>query len=383
MKIEQAENRIKKAHFEELQRYIAHNYQISEFYGNLYEETGEDSFNTKARAVDLCCKWWDIEYYRMQNVKDIQRVNLCKDKFCFNCQSVLAAKRRLKFSPVLDTLRERFKVCHMVVTVPNCEAEEVLPLLNRMYKKFPFLMRYFKGGAKVSGVDFLKYGYGGTVRGLELTQNREDKTFHPHFHCMVLFRKDLDMKGKFTNSYSFDEGRLVRKFSALEVLLQKVWYLLLNDIKVTAEAINELKEGYSVIVDETQQGKYNEAFKYACKGAFDETKGAFIYNEFTFRVLQQALNRRRMIQGYGELYNFQDLDGEEIDAETLEEYKRERAELQSIEKPDFCAEPLEKVIEEAGRCKYISKSNLKRLIIERKRQARAEERGRVKNGTTK
>lgn len=381
MKIDQAENRIQKAHFEELQRYIAHNYQIAEFYGNLYEETGADSFDTKARAVDLCCKWWDIEYYRMQNVKDIQRVNLCKDKFCFNCQSVLAAKRRLKFTPVLDRLRERFKVCHMVVTVPNCEAEEVLPLINRMYKKFPFLMRYFKGGAKVRGVDFLQYGYGGTVRGLELTQNREDKTYHPHFHCMVLFRKDLDLTGEFVNSFSFDNGLLVRKFSALEVLLQKVWYLLMHDTKVTAETIAELKEGYSVIVDDSR-GDYTEAFKYACKGAFDEKKGAFIYNEFTFRVLQQALNRRRMIQGYGELYDFQDLDGEEIDAETIEEYERERAELLSIEKPDFCAEPLEKVIEEAGRCTYISKSNLKRLIIERRREELKEERRRGDSGTT-
>ncbi len=184
---------------------------------------------------------------------------------------------------------------------------------------------------------------------------------------MVLFRKDLDLSGKLINSYSYDEGRLVRQFCELEVLLQKVWYLLMNDIKVTERAIDELAEGYSVIVDDSG-GNYHEAFKYACKGAFDEKKGAFIYNELTFRALQQALNSRRMIQGYGELYGFKDLDGELIEAEVIDEYARQIAELQSIEKPDFCAEPLEKVIEEAGRCRYISKSNLKRLIIERKRQ---------------
>ncbi len=362
------DNRIDKSHFEELAQYIAHNYQIAEYYGNLYEDTGKESFCTKSRAIDLCCKWWDTDYYRMQDVKDIKRVNLCRDKFCFNCQSMLAIKRQGKFAPVLDTLRQHYKVCHVVVTVPNCEGEELLPLLNRMYKKFPFLMRYLKGGAKAHGVNFMQYGYGGAVRGLEVTQNQETKQFHPHFHCMVLFRKDLDMTEKFLNSYSYDEGRLVRPFTALEILLQKVWYLLMNDIKVTEQAINELKEGYSVIVDDSG-GRYHEAFKYACKGAFDEKKGAFIYNEFTFRVLQEALNARRMIQGYGELYNFKDLDGELIEAEVIEEYARQIATLQSIEKPDYCAEPLEKVIEEAGRCRYISKNNLKRLILERKRQA--------------
>lgn len=361
------QNRIDKSHFEELARYISHNYQIAEYYGNLYEETAEERFETKSRAIDLCCKWWDTDYYRMQDVKDIKRVNLCRDKFCFNCQSMLAIKRQGKFSPVLDGLRKLYKVCHVVITVPNCEAEELLPLLDRMYKKFPLLMRYFKGAAKVRGVDFGQYGYGGAVRGLEVTQNKEDKTFHPHFHCMVLFRKDLDLSGKLINSYSYDEGLLVRQFCELEVLLQKVWYLLMNDIKVTERAIDELAEGYSVIVDDSG-GNYHEAFKYACKGAFDEKKGAFIYNELTFRALQQALNSRRMIQGYGELYGFKDLDGELIEAEVIDEYARQIAELQSIEKPDFCAEPLEKVIEEAGRCRYISKSNLKRLIIERKRQ---------------
>lgn len=364
---ELTQQRIDKTHFKELQRYIAHNYQIAEYYGNLYEETGAERYDTKARAIDLCCKWWDTDYYRMQDVKDIKRVNLCHDKFCFNCQSMLAIKRQVKFSPVLDTLRNRYKVCHVVLTVPNCEAEELQPLLNRMYKKFPLLMRYFKGAARVRGVDFAKYGYGGAVRGLEVTQNKDDKTYHPHFHCMVLFRKDLDLTEKYINSYSYDGGRLVRQFSELEVLMQKVWYLLMNDCKVTATAIKELAEGYSVIVDDSG-GRYHEAFKYACKGAFDETKGAFIYNEFTFRVLQSALNSRRMIQGYGELYGFKDLDGEIIEAEVINEYARQIAELQSIETPDFCAEPLEKVIEEAGRCRYISKSNLKRLIIERKRQ---------------
>ncbi len=362
----ETEAQVETKHFQELKEHIQHNYQIADFYYDFYEETREEKFLNKSKSVDLCCKYWDIDFYHMQNVKDIQRVNLCHDKFCFNCQSMLASKRQLRFAPKLNELRKAYMVAHMVVTVPNCEFDELLPLLDRMYQKFPHMIRFLKGQKKVRGVDFLQYGYGGAVRGLEVTQNKETKQFHPHFHCMVLFRPDLDLKGKYKNSYSYDDGRLVRKFSELEVLLQKVWYLLVNDQRVTAEAIAELKEGYSVIIDDSK-GHYHEAFKYACKGAFDESKGAFIYNGLTFRTLYEALYSRRMIQGYGALHNFNDLNGEILESELQEIYAKIVEELQAIEKPEKYVESLDDIIEQSSYCKYISRSNLKRLLIERQK----------------
>jgi len=357
---------IEQKHFKDLKQHIQHNYQIADFYQDFYEETGEERFLNRSNSVDACCKWWDVDFYVMQNVKDIKRVNLCRDKFCFNCQSMLAVKRQTKFAPQLDEERKAHMVAHMVVTVPNCEGEELLPLLNRMYKKFPYMMRYLKGQKSVRGVNFLQYGYGGALRALEITKNPDTKQYHPHFHCMVLFRRNLDLKGKYTNSYSYDGGLLVRKFSALEVLLQKVWYLLMNDQRVTAEAIAELKEGYSVIIDDSK-GDYGEAFKYACKGAFDEEKGAFIYEGQTFRTLYEALHSRRMIQGYGALHNFDDLNGEILEEELQTAYAKIVEELQAIERPDFHAETLEEIIDQSTFCKYISRSNLKRLLIERRR----------------
>ncbi len=363
----QERTKIEKKHFQDIKKHISHNYQIADFYEDYFEATGEEKYRTKNSAINLCCKWWDTEFYRMQNVKDIKRVNLCHDKFCFNCQSLLASKRQLKFAPQLDRQRTLNKVCHMVVTVPNCEGEELLPLLDKMYEKFPRMIRYLKGQKKVRGVDFLQYGYGGAVRGLEVTQNQKTKQFHPHFHCMVLLSRNIDLKGRYLNSYSYDRtegGRKVRKFSELEILLQKVWCLLMTDQRVTLEAITELKEGYSVILDDSK-GRYHEAFKYACKGAFDEKKGAFIYNGQTFKTLYEALEHRRMIQGYGALHNFYDLDGEILEEDVTAYYEQRIRELKAIEKPDFHVESLEEVIEQSERCTYFSKSNIKRLILER------------------
>lgn len=359
---------IGKEYFQKIKSRINHNYQIAEFYENMFEERGEDKFLNKSKAIDVCCKFWDVEFYELLKIKDIKRVNLCHDKFCLNCQSMIAQKRQQKYAPILDELRKDYEVYHMVVTVPNCEADELFPLLNKMYKKFPYMLEFFKGKRKVKNVDFLQYGYGGAVRGLEVTQNQTTKQFHPHFHSMVLFRKGLELEGQHVNIYSFSNGVLTHKFSELEILFQKIWYLLMNDERVTAKAINELKLGYDIHLSDSK-GHYHECFKYSCKGAFDESNGGFLYNEPTFRVLYETLNSRRMIQGYGLLYNFEDLDGGILDDYLADEYEKLISALKDFEKPIFKVEGLDEVIDSCiNQCKYISKTNLRRYLEERREE---------------
>ncbi len=360
-----SEQVIDRGYFQDLKFKTSHNYQIADFYYDEYEKTGEEKFLNKSKFIDGCCKLWDVDFFQQLKVKNIKRVNLCKDKFCFNCQSMLAVKRQLQFGPILDTYRQDYDVYHLVVTVPNCGGEELKALIKKMYKKFPFLLRYFRGKAKVKNINFLQYGYAGAVRALEVTQNQETKEFHPHFHCMVLLKKGLNLEGEICNAYSYGKENGYHKFSKLEILLQKIWWLLMNDERVTAKAIEELKQGYDVYLTDSE-GDYHEVFKYACKGAFDEDKGAFLYKEPTFWTLYDSLNNKRMIQGYGKLYNFNDLDGDILDDEATDLYERIISALIDFEKPIFKVESLDEVIDNSVFCKYISKSNLKRLVMERK-----------------
>lgn len=361
---------IEKKYFEDLKFRIRYNYQIADFYYDMYEESGKDSFLNKSKSVNVCCKYWDMYHYRTLRIKDIKRVNLCKDKFCFNCQKVLAERRKLKYTPILNELRNDFEIFHLVVTVPNCEGDELLPLLKKMYKKFPYMLEYFKGKRKVRGIDFLGYGYAGAVRALEVTQNQETKQYHPHFHCMILLRKDFKLDGKIVNSYSFSKGNGYHEFSKLEILLQKIWCLLMNDERVTAKAIEELKQGYDIHMTDSE-GCYHEVFKYACKGAFDPDNGAFIYNPLAFRTLYEALNNRRMIQGYGKLHTFEDLDDDILDAEADERYEKIISALNDFEKPYFLVESIDELIEWSSRGKYISRNNIKRLVCEHADEVKA------------
>lgn len=362
-------NEIDKEYFKELKKRVRHNYQIADFYYGRYEREGKDKFLNKSKAINVCCKFWDIDSYLKLKVKDIKRVNLCRDKFCFNCQSNMALERQARFAPQLDEYRKDYEVFHLILSVPNCIGSDLVKVIDKMYEDFPHLLKYFKGQGKVKGVDFLAYGYAGAVRGLEVTQNQTTKEFHPHFHCMVLFRKGLKLVKSIVNPYSFNHGVLENYFSPLEILLQKMWYLLLNDERVTAKSIEELKLGYDVQMIDSE-GYYHEAFKYACKGAFDESKGAFLYNEQTFWTLYEALHNRRMVQGYGLLYNFDECE-DILSAEADDRYAQIIQILRQIEKATFRIESLDEVIERSGLCRYISKANLKRVLESKRAEIEA------------
>lgn len=394
------DNELKKEHFQELKKNIRYNYQIADFYIDRFQAEGGDipdnintpnelseylskrkhsdkgffetkrtKWLTKSSNIYNCCKYFDLDIYLKLKIKDVKRINLCRDKFCLNCQKMMASERQARFAPQLDELRKDYEVFHLVLSVPNCSGKKLLSTIDKMYKAFPHMLKYFKGQGKIKGVDFLSYGYAGAVRGLEITQNDTTKEFHPHFHCMILFRKGLELVKTIINPYSFDHGILKNKFSPLEVLLQKLWYLLLNGERVTAKAFDELKLGYDVQMTNSE-GHYHEVFKYAFKGAFDEDKGVFLYNEQTFWLLYEAFHNRRMIQGYGLLYNFDECE-DIIQAELDFQYDYIISVLREIEKPIFRIENLDEVLERLPFWRYISKGNLKRVLEGRRAEIEA------------
>lgn len=332
----------------------------------LYRTT---TYENKAESILNCAQFWTSDYYRLQQVKDIKKVNLCRDKFCYNCQSMLAVKRQAKYAPILDEFSKDYQLCHVVLTVPNCSAALLKLTVKRMYVKFKYLTRYLSGDARIADVNLMQYGYAGGVRSLEITQNGEDQTFHPHFHCILLLRKGLKFPRRYVNCYSFDKGKLVRKFSELEVILQKLWFLIWNGKRVTRQSLNELAEGYSVICDDVAKGEYHEVFKYTCKGAF---KDGSIYNYETFKTLYHALRNRRIIQGYGLCHNFRDEAMEVLEDDVEQSYQEIIEELMQLEEPVEVHEHLDEVIAERN-SRYISKSNLKRLLMLRMREEREHE----------
>lgn len=333
-----------------------------------------------AYEVGMCSRWFDVDYYPFQGVKDINRTFTCDNKFCDGCQSALSQQRYEKFAPVLDALSETHTVAHVVLTVPNCYPSELKATLDNMYEQRKYLIRYLNGSKRIRGINFEKYGFHGGVVALEVTRNADDGKFHPHFHCVMVFDKNpalLYGGRKHVNSYSFkrtehitthkrvEYGKPIRYFNDFEVLLQKVWRLRIDHVEVNRHTIADLKEGYSCIVE--HRDNFHEVFKYATKGVlkYNEDVDVMLGNRSDFLTLDYALYSRRLIQSYGCLRGIPIPDTVDQSAANDALYENYVKQLRFLEDPIKQRELLADLLADQkanNNIKYISRKNIKAIV---------------------
>ena len=111
-------------------------------------------FDRKIDAIENCNQLWEVDHYQQQKVKDFKRTNLCKDKFCNNCKNVKQASRLTKFMPIIEELAKDKYLYHMVLTIPNCNGEDLSNKIKSIFKNFYSLNRYLNINLKIKGLDF-------------------------------------------------------------------------------------------------------------------------------------------------------------------------------------------------------------------------------------
>ena len=353
--------------FKDLQSKVQYNVYQSEYYELMADDYNDETYRRKAERTLSCSKVWDLNYYVRHGLKQIKSITRCQDAFCYVCQSLKAQRRFQLFSPILKELEQEYDIFHIVFTVPNVSGQRLNWTLDKMYSRFGRLIAYLKGEKKVKGLDFFQYGYCGAVRSVEITtgKRKNGNDFHPHFHTMFVFSKNPpNMEKVIENSFSNGKYDYVTKkhkvtyFSKFEWLLQRIWCLLMLDIKVTKENIVDIygatdglyKDGFDVKADNAE-GKYHEIFKYAIKGTYKKEK-IFTYEDFCY--LENALKNRRVYETYGILrdYNFNDTGDisnlKDMSDIIFDELLRE---LQRREKPILIQSCIEKILEDLERNK--------------------------------
>lgn len=293
---------ISKNHLIDVINHKEYNKTIVSYYERLSKEFGL-SLGNQIENISSCNSWWLIDHYVNQKVKDFKKTNLCKDKFCNNCKKVKQASRLTKFVPIINSASEYKYIYHLVLTVPNCKGSDLKDTISKMFKSFKRLNRYLNGDLKLKGIDLEQYLYVGAIRSLEVTFKGD--SYHPHLHCIIALDKPLKEDKHIANTYSKSKKNGFRKFTELEILIQKIWYLLNNSERVNKKAIDNLDLGYSCIIDPIDESSLYEVFKYMTKST-DEKANILTYDNF--KVLYFALYRVRQIQGYGCFYNIKDDD---------------------------------------------------------------------------
>ena len=335
---------------------------IADYFRRLGIETDTTTIKNTADNVGACCKSWFSDSYKMQAIKDVRSWNICKNKFCPNCQKLMQASRLNRFGPELDRLAQEYDLYHITFNPPSCSAERLPETIDRIFESHKHLLRYFKGNTRIKGIDFEQYGYQGCLRALEVTYDFRKRSqgheYNPHIHCIFALRKGIELKATIENKFSYRRGGFDRFFTEFEVMLQRIFKLLYNDQKVTLKAIKELELGYNSVALKVNKNYY-EVFKYAFKG-FGEDKKIMTYEQF--KTLFFAFYKRRCIQGYGVLYNLAADD--EIDESVNEFYNEFIEKLKMVETPESTSNTIDEVHNAIARkfTLFISRKNIHKVM---------------------
>lgn len=308
--------------------------QYYERYSREVSGKKREVLENKIRYMKGCNDFWFCDVYKKQKVKDFIKTNLCRDKFCSNCKKVTQAARMAKYCPELEKYSDAS--FHLVLTSPNVKGERLKDHIKHMAKCFRKLHLYLSGKKLIRGLSFDSWGLVGAIRSLEITFKGD--SYHPHYHVILILKGLRHLNKTITNDYSYNYCRMKNKFSDQEILLQKIWYLLINNIKVTMQNIHNLKQGYSCKMDKLKEGDYNEIFKYITK---DFARDGSLMTYDNFKTLYESLYRVKQIQGYGVLFSVSD----SLDLESMvEAYERLVADLNEKENPEHVGETVQDLL---------------------------------------
>ena len=341
---------------DKLDRNTLFNDVYAEYYNQLADELGEEQYKLNSQRMLNCHKRWWGDFYNLQEVFDVKQILLCHDRFCVNCQHLKQAAQMQRFTRILEDAAKDYDLYLMTLSVPNCPITGIKDSLDRFATAFSSIIRYFTGNSTVAGIDFTSYGFHACYRNIEIVIN--PTSFHPHYHCVLALKKDLDEQKLYTNDFSYSYGVFKRKFSDLEILIQKVLALKYNGIRLDRIVVDYVlngiavddkklevwckkykvsksmlkafrREGYSCVIDKIEGNHWHEAFKYVTKLTKD---GSALMAYYQFKVLVPLLKNMHFGQGYGAWYKLPK-DEWEIDPDVLAAYEYVVSRLKEVEDP--------------------------------------------------
>ena len=227
--------------------------------------------NKKYYRVIDCSTFLEFGVTKTSSLKLLQ-ANFCKVRLCPMC----AWRRSLKIfgqvSKVMDHVEENYnyRYIFLTLTVKNCYSKDLKDTLGLMTSAFN----------KMNQRKAFKKAIKGYFRSLEITYNKEDDTYHPHFHLILAVNKNYFTDDKTYLSQSewtklWKESLQVDYTPVVDV--RRVKSKDKNFSKVIAETAKYTVKSEDLLIKE-ENGKINEALT-------DEVVA----------TLDKALHRKRLV----------------------------------------------------------------------------------------
>ena len=206
----------------------------------------------------------------------VKKANLCRDRFCPVCKWRLSLQRYSQMCKIMNWLNENekkigtFKFGFLTLTIKNCKCSELSETLKLMNNAWDRCCKRKTFKENVSG----------WARSTEITYNQRSNTVHPHFHCIMLFEREL------TNNYI---NELRKEFTKMWKERLGVTYTPIVDFRkvVNMHPSNEFTNVEKAAL---------ETFKYAVK---DSETNEMPLN--SFRRVVEGLQSKRLVSFGGVL----------------------------------------------------------------------------------
>lgn len=302
-----------------------YNIKYSNWYYGMSKEFLDlnSKYEKRSERIANCLNLWQWDKYEKNKLLDLQSVNRCNNnRFCPNCKLLDISKFIHKFRDVYSEYSNLgYKAYMLTLTVPSVDGIFLKDTLEKLSKTFLSLMRKYTYDLndKRSYPDRL-VKFDGGIKVLEITYN-ENKGFHPHYHCVLFVRDSIpkhilekNIRGKFSNKINDYTYK-----SFLDLQIGQLWSMLWHGDRLNKKNINNIifdpkeifylpgKKVLEVDFRELDESGIYEVFKYTFKDTH-------IKNYYVFKTLVQALENKRIRQGFGILFNMQceDIDEGEI-----------------------------------------------------------------------
>ena len=239
----------------------------------------------------------------------IVSADFCRQRLCPMCQKRRSLRVASDFHRIMEHLSCSW--VHLVLTVPNCNGDELSELLDSMQE---CSSRFFKYAP-------IKKAFEGVARCTEISYNSQSDTYHPHFHCLVAVKK------------SYFKSRYYLPFDYLRRVWSAVWYNRKGIRRRSDEAItNHISEldNLNLPLLQLHIGKADgqaviEIAKYSVKPLELDLLGDDLFRPLD--VIFRSLHSRRLIQTYGTIRTAAHELNINLDSDDVEELDRTNVRL--------------------------------------------------------
>ncbi|MDD9150919.1 protein rep [Sporolactobacillus sp. CQH2019] len=159
---------------------------LAEHYQELYSRTGNAYYKQKMDRVQQCANVLSFRQDPENGRLKLFQAYFCKVRLCPMCAWRRSLKIALHNKKIVEEVNRTRDVrwIFLTLTIRNVGGEELEVAISDMMRGFNRLVKYKR-------VNNVLLGY---FRALEVTKNREQQTYHPHFHVLAAVKKSYFAK---------------------------------------------------------------------------------------------------------------------------------------------------------------------------------------------